>query len=846
MTTLSSFPAGTSSTAPSNLSSPAAEALLSRARRLSNNAYKQSNTLPISFAEGEDPAALLSTSYTSTTNPNSDLHERHRNSFNSYIREQNRKRSLQPLPQKRPSSSSSSKSTNSPDESATLVESPVSLTPLDNASSPSEHPTAAVIVVSPSEHQEEKSREHQQTQDQQTQGKLHEQQQGVEKEEVCATIADNVFVDNNDHADRVIDGVATVGSDPLDKRNAPCPTNTSAAMTRRSLTVVTRPRALSLDSIQERESNDNSNSNININVNINNTSTSCNDTPIITLASISTPSDGVDMDDTQQQRLRHRSENGTLGLVSGILEALRDLESESESESELEPKSESKTTPLSSQSPSEEDTTKTKDQSENKSSDRRDFSGVEGATSAEASLSAETPLASDGITSDNDHATTNHASTAPSHDAQDPVPSTASVVAPVPPPKPVVDNTQSSPLSIATSAMAFPGAPVTAATIVRKPSTSSSSSSSSSSLTSSSPSPSSASPTTPSSNTSSPTASPTSSATTKSRRKSTKLFGKLVPKFLQTSFASGSGGGISGIALSPHGSGSGSNMDDASKRTTLPALPAIPSMIPEMSALEFDAATDRNDTTTPTSTERRSDFSSGTPSTPPHVSSVRRFSSASEVTKKSSLSTVYSSASSLDPISDSQTTVERVNKEEKGDAKNIGDEQQPQGPIQYEDGIYEEPVIVLRRPAESPYTIDENCDDDFFLNSVLRKSKSPQQQQQTQRQGQIPSPHFPAISTTWKSAATPSMSGTTSQSSSATSSPVSPKASPFSFAFSSSSPLSSSPLSSSQHAKSYSSPVLGSPVVLVGMDEKRARLRDAVGEWRRSNNSSSSSPNPYP
>ncbi|KAF9438925.1 hypothetical protein BGZ76_002924 [Entomortierella beljakovae] len=108
----------------------------------------------------------------------------------------------------------------------------------------------------------------------------------------------------------------------------------------------------------------------------------------------------------------------------------------------------------------------------------------------------------------------------------------------------------------------------------------------------------------------------------------------------------------------------------------------------------------------------------------------------------------------------------------------------------------------------SPYTIDED-DDDFFLNSVLRKSRP------------LSTSTSPSITIESRSGRfserTPSLSTSFSYSSQSSSAAPSPTA--------------SSPPSSLRSV----------PIANYGMDEKRTRLSSAVKEWRRSTNQSTSS-----
>ncbi|KAF9434588.1 hypothetical protein BGZ76_007759 [Entomortierella beljakovae] len=126
----------------------------------------------------------------------------------------------------------------------------------------------------------------------------------------------------------------------------------------------------------------------------------------------------------------------------------------------------------------------------------------------------------------------------------------------------------------------------------------------------------------------------------------------------------------------------------------------------------------------------------------------------------------------------------------------------------------------------SPYVIDDDCDDEFFLNSVLRKKSYPTLNMAPERPP-VMSSSYPSNTTLDSEHSTPSLSGWSSSSSQAsTPSPTSP-----SFPNNQTYPF---PLSTtkSQHIHYRSNPL---PLpVHSGLDEKRARLRDAVSEWRRS------------
>ncbi|KAG0040368.1 hypothetical protein BGZ82_003374 [Podila clonocystis] len=707
MTSLSAFPAGTSPTL-SPLSSSAAEALLSRARRLSSKANKKTQS-PTSFAEGEDPAAL-STPYSSATSSNSHLHQLHRNSFNTYIREQNKKRSSHQ--HQRLSSTSTAKST---DESPSSPESPCPLKPL-NDSTPSEHEhtrtPSAVVVISPSEDDD--------------------------KQEMALTL---------DSAQKTESTAANTYT--------PSTTTTTFSST-----------TIAFESIVI--------------------------TDTATLSNLTTP---------VEKHRRHQSENGThSGLVHGILEALRDSEPESkvskgvaqghlaETGQEITTAGSSSTLVMSSK----------EGPSEMHGSSLPDL----GANAIIAPPSPNVFLSADKGAKD---------------DKEQPLLPVQEEAAPAPAPKTAADKAPQR-LSINTStaipprsSSALESGVLTAKAPTDSPNNTPAASASSNSLLS---------PMTPS----------------KKSRRSSNLLGKLVPKFLQTSFAAGSGGGSGSSPRSAHPStsssssskastplvtrptrsstfsGSGSTSDVA-KKTTLPVLPMIPPLILETNEMEIRSP----DAISPTVAEPeayleclRSNSETPTPSL-----SARRSSCSSDVSKRSNLSMVYS-MSSVDPT-ESNSRIEGIAEERSEDLVH----QEKKQPKEKEKEKEQEQE---QGPVHSPYTIDENCDDDFFLNSVLRKSRSTHQQQQHQQQQ---SPRLSSISTTLMSS-THALSSTASQSSSLTGSPTSPVASP--------SVLSSSP--QSHHFKSYSTPVAGSPIV-VGLDEKRSRLRDAVGEWRRATNSSS-------
>ncbi|KAF9116627.1 hypothetical protein BGX27_001037 [Mortierella sp. AM989] len=135
--------------------------------------------------------------------------------------------------------------------------------------------------------------------------------------------------------------------------------------------------------------------------------------------------------------------------------------------------------------------------------------------------------------------------------------------------------------------------------------------------------------------------------------------------------------------------------------------------------------------------------------------------------------------------------------------------------------------------AMSPYVIDDDCDDEFFLNSVLRKKSYPTLNMAPERPP-VMSSSYPSDTTLNSMHSSPSLSGWSSASSQAsTPSPTSP-----SFPSNQIYPFPPTNTKAPSMHIHYRSNPLPAPVNS-GLDERRARLRDAVCEWRRSANSSS-------
>ncbi|KAG0006724.1 hypothetical protein BGZ65_004654 [Modicella reniformis] len=298
----------------------------------------------------------------------------------------------------------------------------------------------------------------------------------------------------------------------------------------------------------------------------------------------------------------------------------------------------------------------------------------------------------------------------------------------------------------------------------------------------------------------------------KRARRSSKLFGKFVPKFLQTSF------GPSSSAPPPHPAPPASSAVPRSARTARPCRSAsftsgssspliksmplplpIPDSVPEVDEESFvsDSSRDKagaglTNTTT-----------SSAPS--PVISEQLANSDAQSMTENSqgSVDVVGELSQEMGELSQA---VEQINKEGQEDEGH-----------QYN----------LAKDADeyhSSYIIDENCDDDFFLNSVLRKKNQPDSPAMLSTRGWSSSSleHMPSL-THSRNSTTTSLS---SQTSSLSGSPITPMCT-----------SSLTAAAGSALRSSHSSPIMIQP----GLDEKRSRLSDAVREWRRSTNASSSS-----
>ncbi|KAF9091900.1 hypothetical protein BGX29_010718 [Mortierella sp. GBA35] len=351
-------------------------------------------------------------------------------------------------------------------------------------------------------------------------------------------------------------------------------------------------------------------------------------------------------------------------------------------------------------------------------------------------------------------------------------------------------------------------------------------------------------------------------------KRSTKLLGKFVPKFLQTSFSpslSTPGGGVGGNTsphlqtagvspLSSRSSRSGSISGQSGQSDTAgSSIGAGGSSAPSSNkssreSLTLDVIHDteslspgytRMDATSPQYLELlRSD-------THINPSLMARRSSCSSATSKMSGNSLGSkpSASSMSSFDPSESNEYRRNS---GSGSTKGGDGMCAFEVEYDDEDSEEDhgdeetsmtvdgdheaatnTAETDDPPISPYIIDDDCDDDFFLNSVLRKKPSVPSFSPTMAMMASSYPSSTTISSIHSSARTPSLSGWSSSSSQAsTPSPTSPlllNGQVYSF-----------PVTHSSSNNGYRSNNPLPPAINFGQDEKRSRLRDAVGEWRRS------------
>ncbi|KAF9925454.1 hypothetical protein FBU30_004761 [Linnemannia zychae] len=888
------------SSSPLLSSTQAAEALLNRARRLSHNAnaFERSSrptpSNPIAFAEGEElnlspsfstssprTSATFSTTTSRLPSPSlspasclstASLHQKHRESFNDVLREHSRKRSSS-VQRHSSASTASFDPLSSSDPSTSSTPSPPVTTTTESVDNQEQQQHDG---QGPMDEGEDKTQQEQRG-DRGQQDPLHRLQASTPPSSVALSSS----LDNNNTS---VSTNITTANAQTSTPSLVCPTipqsnNTSSSTTtedeavnpslaRRSLTIVTRPRALTLESIRElRESND-------------------------PLSPSATSMTGVE--DTlapANHHRKHQSELGhhaTLGLVRGVMEALRD--SEQQQQQQLSNHTKACSTPawaLTLPAPSTPTSIPTtafpqtdlvgmenkmnKDQAEDRTMGITPSSLPKQQNPTSPSLSA-TPTSTSiqGI----------HYQTILDIDNTDSSPSSLSRSPPPPPPKSALDLAlgssppKSSPLRH--NHVTPSETPMTAPPALSSP------------------------------------ISPASSSAKGSRRPS-KLLGKLVPKFLQTSFKDNNAGGSSSprsaIPVSPLPLSAVARPTRSASFTSGTSAPSMATAnmnsgslrvadrneLPQLSILSDSIVSSNEDwlglhsaTTT----------TSATATVIPGEDKISTSAIATTTIKEQQQQPTVPSSSS--GSNSTQFNMSIVAIEEQFEGSIHSNDSTPQFWSYTENNTQEErslPVIpspshdhpnqddslhphhrpfqqysfdhnsnhhdnfeVAYHPhhyypaeeEESPYDIDENCEDDFFRNSVLRKKKHTVASAGGPTHttfgsaGRSTQPPLPLLSTgSWRgTTTTPSLSAasTSSRASSLTPSPTSPHSSMF--ASPTSTPISTTTATPSLLSRTNNNSYVTAttaPMIQPGLDEKRTRLRDAVGEWRRSANASLSS-----
>ncbi|KAF9324222.1 hypothetical protein BG006_000738 [Podila minutissima] len=347
-----------------------------------------------------------------------------------------------------------------------------------------------------------------------------------------------------------------------------------------------------------------------------------------------------------------------------------------------------------------------------------------------------------------------------------------------------------------------------------------------------------------------------------SKKRSSKLFGKLVPKFLQTSFSptlsiSSTSPRSQTASLSPlstrssrSGSMGGHSSSGKADEVSVKSAGSQESLT-RRSGLDLEQCSPGVDE--PTCPEYleclRAEMDGG-----PSILSARRSSCSSNMSRRSSRSNGSkpsgSSITSLDAEMDvakngqGRFTFEVEHDEDEEEEGEEDDEYESDKDGQSADSKIDDSCLSAEYasmdPPLSPYIIDENCDDDFFLNSVLRKKSlpsSPALAYANCSSEPVMSCSYPSnttISTVNSVATAPSLSGWSNISSQAsTPSPTSPSANGQVYPF----PVTGAITTNGSQPYQYRSNPLPPPINEL-VDEKRSRLRDAVGEWRRTANQS--------
>ncbi|KAF9572046.1 hypothetical protein EC968_010377 [Mortierella alpina] len=752
-------------------SSQAAEALLSRARLLSSNAYERTRSAtPTAFAEGEDLIGGSSSLHARTSSSPSlspialstaSLHQRHRSSFNDFIRDHNKRRSsAQRLSS---GSASSTKAAAQAERDGTRDEKSTGSRDSPSAENPAAPPpctTTAVVVEEASTNRHLSS--------------PSSSSSSSTAIPLTPSTSNQSFVDNHN-------------TDAQTLAPSACPTPESPNDPSHTLTISTRPRASTMESTTDNREN----------------------SPRSPLTEGVPPGSATSTLSPVDLHRKHRSENGSSGsgLVLGILEVLRDGEVSV-------PLHRTPSTPtLTFSGPSEPKT---------EPSQLDDASQPEKSSPAPAPSASGTPAAAVVSTTpapqEQQEQQAQQTQETQETRSATPVPASAATTLPT-------HDTPAPPAPSKPTAPERGSLTVDTAFLNRKARSESVSTQGS---VESCPSPQAPSP------------------SVKQGRRSSKLFGKLVPKFLQTSFSPSNSTGSPRSALPPSSSplsalttrpgrsasfaggssssvvagkglssGIGSIAEETTDKTS--ALPLLPLTLPSLpaSVLESD-----EDWLNMSSKMQESEYTSPAPAP----------STRNPFSDRAAEQTTVPPAQEQrrqEPIFDFKIEVEYNHGLE---AKTQEQSQEKAAVDSFSNDM--STTQEKEEPAGSPYTIDENCDDDFFLNSVLRKKSRPQSP-----------PMLSTGSEAWSTGRTPSL--TNSSSSSGSPSPTSPMAPAFGYA---SSPLSASPAHNlqyhhyqqQQHQPSRSNTYPASQIH-PGMDEKRSRLRDAVGEWRRSANASSGS-----
>ncbi|KAK3805999.1 MAG: hypothetical protein JOS17DRAFT_781233 [Linnemannia elongata] len=890
----------------------AAEALLHRARRLSHNAYNEyersrptlTPSIPTAFAEGEE---LIFPSSSSTLTPSSpstsislsklpspslsptsclttaSLHQKHRESFNGIVREHGRKRSSA----QRNSSASTASTSSSASTYPTKTSSPAS----SLSSDPSTSPVTMVITPSSSgvlkEGQEQEQQAGQgprgdqgnqeQDQRQQVEGEGAEGRQQEQPQPLTSSVALSSSLDDASVNTNTTTASSAYASTSTPTSSLLCPTITQTTTTTtttptatttitdqppmtnsHSLTIVTRPRALTLESIRElRES--------------------MSDHPL------SPPATSTTLAPMDHHR-KHKSElghNASLGLVRGVMEALRDNEQQSQQQAihartrstpgwalSLPETAASGATPTPTPTP----TTAFLPQAD---LDVKMMMNKDQVITTPASLSEQQNTASP-ILPATPTSTSIHGIHPMAHYLQVPeaIDTTAladlTLTSPPPPPQKSAHD------------RAFTGtSPPTSSPLRRSSMTPSSSSdthdeaiSKGAVLSSSPPTPA------PAAGVAAITAA--SSAAAKSGRRSSKLFGKLVPKFLQTSFGPNNPSGGNGssprsaVPVSPSplsamarparsasftsgptatavvatGAASGSvGMICKSKDSALPQLPELPDLQASVLSsnedwLGLNGGASGKGRRTPSPVLSASPITTipleSAQQPPAAVTSQFNMSIVAIEEREESLHSSHSSTHEFRTYDhEPERPLPTMPQEDFSYQKQQGHPFHMYNNNNNLNNGNEDEDDYQKDEAGSPYIIDENCDDDFFLNSVLRKKSS------TSRDSTSPSspssrPQPPPLLSTgsWRGA-TPSLSATSSssQASSMAPSPTSPYPSSSSMYTPTPTPVSTTTATPLPYRINGST----AQTIQSGLDEKRTRLRDAVGEWRRSANASMNS-----